>query len=245
MLAAVAVLSCAAVLLLRQDAAPKEPLKNPYTSEDFAYVGNFLTCLKGESTAGIDVSSHQGEIDWQQVKAAGIDFAIIRLGYRGYESGLLHEDAYARQNLKEARAAGLRIGGYFFSQAISSEEAREEAELALEILDGMSLDLPLAFDWEYVADSARTGQTDRQTLTAAAEAFCERVKAAGYAPMLYFNRDLADSLLDVTAFEYPYWLAMYSDIMDYPYRLKLWQYTDKGRVPGIEGDVDLNICFES
>lgn len=243
-LAAALVLLIVLAIAFRGCSSRRLPPSNPYTTGDFAYNGAYLTCLAGESHLCIDVSSHQGSIDWRQVKAAGIDYAIIRLGYRGYETGLLHEDETARINLKGAAEAGLKIGAYFFSQALTEAEAREEARLALDILDGRTLDLPLAYDWEYVSQSARTGQMDRQTLTGCVQAFCETVLEAGYQPMLYFNQDLADTLLDVTRFvAYPYWFAGYSGEMTCPYKLKFWQYTDKGVVPGIEGDVDINLYF--
>ena len=234
-----------AVLVLLQSSVIRPlPVKNPYSAEDFAYVDGYLTCLVGESVTGIDVSSHQGEIDWQQVKAAGVEFAIIRLGYRGYETGLLHEDTYARENLKNARAAGLKIGAYFFSQAITAEEAKEEAKFALEILEGMPLDFPLAYDWEYISEAARTGNVTGDILNSCVATFCEAVRGAEYAPMVYFNQELADTRLDITKFlDYPHWLAMYSGEMTYPYRIQMWQYTDDATVPGINGAVDLNLYF--
>ena len=121
---------------------------NPYDAADFEYDGLFLTCTAGESLPGIDVSSHQGKVDWQKVADAGVKFVFVRLGYRGYRNGAIHEDIYAKTNLAQARAAGLQVGAYFFSQAISEEEAAEEAAFALKVLDGFQLDLPLVYDWE-------------------------------------------------------------------------------------------------
>jgi len=110
-----------------------------YKPEDFVLVGDYLQCTKGNTVVGIDVSSHQGEIDWQAVAASGIKFAFIRLGYRGYESGTLHEDEFARSNLAGAKAAGLKVGAYFFSQAVDTEEAIAEAVYATKILNGFAL----------------------------------------------------------------------------------------------------------
>lgn len=218
---------------------------NPYGPADFVYTDDgYLTCISGNSIPGIDVSSHQGIVDWPKVKAAGMEFAFIRVGYRGYDTGTLHVDEMALTNLKQAKAAGLQIGAYFFSQALNEAEAIEEVKVALSMLEGVELDLPLVYDWEYVSESARTGAMEPDTLLACVEAFCARVEQAGYSPMVYFNRDLSSTLLDLTQVSrYPFWLAMYTDRMDYPYKVDFWQYSDKGNVPGIDGDVDLNLYF--
>lgn len=215
---------------------------NPYDAADFEYDGLFLACTAGESLPGIDVSSHQGKVDWQKVADAGVKFVFVRLGYRGYRNGAIHEDIYAKTNLAQARAAGLQVGAYFFSQAISEEEAAEEAAFAMKVLDGFQLDLPLVYDWEYVAESARTGEVTKNELMVYTKVFCDAVEKAGYDPMIYFNRHLAESHLELKELTaYPFWLAMYTDEMTYPYRVDFWQYSDCGRIPGIEGDVDLNI----
>ena len=219
---------------------------NPYTQEDFRMEDGFMTCLAGETAAGVDVSSHQGIVDWKQVKAAGISFAIIRLGYRGYETGQLHIDPYALANLQGATDAGLQVGAYFYSQATSVEEAENEAALALSVLDGFPLALPVAYDWEYVSDSARTANMDPETLLDCTLAFCQAVEKGGYEAMVYFNPSLARNLLDLIPLQeagYPFWLAYYTLEMDYPHRVSLWQYSDQGTVPGITGRVDLNLLF--
>lgn len=192
-----------------------------------------------KKVAGIDVSSHQGAIDWAQVAQSGVEFAMIRLGYRGYDSGTLHIDQRAVENLAGAREAGLKIGAYFFSQALNPEEARQEAALALEVLDGIELDLPLAYDWEYVTESARTGKMTEAALTECVHAFCGAVERAGYEPMIYFNRELSRTLLDLSEMRrYPFWMAVYGD--EPGLDVTMWQYTDQGRLPGIEEAVDLN-----
>lgn len=232
--------------------APKEYVQpqskpvpeSPYEPEDFVLVGDYLQCTKGGTVMGIDVSSHQGEIDWQTVAASGVKFAFIRLGYRGYESGTLHEDEFARTNLLGAKSAGLKVGAYFFSQAVDSQEAIAEAVYALEILSGFPLDLPLVFDWEYVSESARTGNVDRDTLTAATVAFCQVVDSADYRPMVYFNTSQGRFRLDLEQLgEYPWWLAKYSLDAEFLCRVDLWQYTDQGTVPGIYGNVDIDLMF--
>ncbi len=218
------------------------PEENPYGPADFQYDGNYLTCIAGPSVLGIDVSSHQGQIDWQAVAAAGIRFVMIRAGYRGYESGKLHEDEFAQSNYLGAKQAGLQVGAYFFSQATTVAEAREEALFFLRIIRQWQLDMPAVYDWEYISEEARTGQADARMVTDCTRSFCDAVEAAGYAPMVYFNRHHAMDFLyleELTA--YPVWLALYSDQMTYPYQVAMWQYTEEGVVPGIDGNVDINL----
>jgi len=217
---------------------------SPYAPEDFVSAGNFLHCVNGKTVPGIDVSAYQGDVDWPEVAASGVKFAFVRLGYRGYADGSLKEDAYARKNLEGASAAGIPVGAYFFSQAISVEEAEAEAAYALEILAGTELDLPLVFDWEYVSDEARTGQVDRETLTECTLAFCRAVENAGYKAMIYFNIYQSQELLELEALtEYAWWLAKYDMETPFPCRVDVWQYTDVGSIPGIRGNVDINLLF--
>ena len=197
------------------------------------------------SAIGVDVSSHQGEIDWPRVKEAGISFAFLRCGLRTYGSGKLEVDPCFDRNLAEATAAGLDVGVYFFSQAISVEEAEEEAEMTLALLDGAPLTYPIVFDWEVVTtDHARTDDVSVETLGACTRAFCEKVKAAGYTPMVYQNKRTSYMKLDLrqTA-NYDFWLAEYAEKPSYYYEYRIWQYCSDGTVPGIEGDVDMNLCF--
>ena len=220
------------------------PEANPYGKLDFQYNrNNYLYSLKTDSYPGIDVSAFQGEIDWEKVRASGIEFAIIRLGYRGYgKSGKLVEDEYAQDNLEGATEAGLPIGAYFFSQALSIEEADEEIEFMLEILGDYALEMPIILDWEIPVDTARTANMDGRTLTDIQLHFCSVMEEKGYQPMVYFNWHMSSRLLKLSELEdYPFWLALYQDRMTYPYKVEMWQYTDRGRVPGIEGNVDLNI----
>ena len=220
------------------------PESNPYGKLDFQYDrNNYLYSLKTDSYPGVDVSAFQGDIDWEQVRASGIEFAIIRLGYRGYgKAGKLVEDEYAQKNLKGATEAGLPIGAYFFSQALSIEEADEEIKFMLKILGDYELDMPIILDWEIPVDTARTVGMDRDTLTEIQLHFCTVMEEKGYQPMVYFNWYMSSRLLKLSELEdYPFWLALYQDRMTYPYKVEMWQYTDKGRVPGIDGYVDLNI----
>ena len=220
------------------------PEANPYGRFDFQYNrNNYLLCTRQESYPGIDVSAFQGDIDWQQVKDSGIRFAIIRLGYRGYgKAGKLVEDEYAKKNLKEATEVGLPIGAYFFSQALNIEEADEEIEYMLKILGDYALDMPIILDWEIPTDTARTVNMDARTLTDIQLHFCEVMTQKGYTPMVYFNWYQSTRLMYLTELEaYPFWLALYQDRMTYPYKVEMWQYTDKGTVPGISGYVDINV----
>lgn len=215
---------------------------SPYGPVDFGFEGDYITCLSGDYQVGIDVSAWQSNIDWQQVKAAGIDYVMIRIGWRGSEQGTLFEDECYRKHYDGAAAAGLKIGGYFFSQAVSVEEAQVEAEYVLELLDGRPLQMPLIYDWEQMNSTDRTADMDARTLTDCTIAFCEAVKTAGYDPGIYFNLDLANRLMYLTELtDYRFWLAMYSNTMDYAYKVDMWQYTNTGKVPGVEGEVDLNL----
>ena len=217
---------------------------NPYTPEDFEYEGNYLTCTAGESRLGVDVSSHQGVIDWQAVAAEGVEFAMIRIGFRGYLEGEINTDSMARANIEGAKAAGLDVGVYFFSQAVTRQEAAREAAWCVTFLEDMELDMPLVYDWEHVeSDKARTADlADRELLTACARSFCDVVTAAGYQPMVYFNVYQARDLYDLTALQdYGFWVAQYLDGLDFPHAVDLWQYTDSGEVNGIQGRVDLDL----
>lgn len=218
--------------------------ENPFTASDFRTIGNYLTCTAVPTRRGIDVSEYQEDIDWTQVRSAGFDFAFIRIGYRGYTTGGIFEDDRARENLAQAREAGLDVGVYFYAQAISPAEAAEEAAWCLEFLGDEALDLPVVYDWEYVGGTARTAGMDKATLTECVRAFCDAVELGGYDSMVYFNPHVGSDLLDLEALEgYPWWLAHYQDTLDYPYKVDLWQYTETGSVPGIEGDVDIDLMF--
>ena len=221
---------------------PPDP--NPYGRLDFQYQRhNYLYCLRTQSYAGVDVSAHQGDINWKQVAASGIDFAMIRLGYRGYgKAGKLVEDQWAQKNLFEATREGLSIGAYFFSQALTFQEVEDEINFMLEILGDFTLDMPLVLDWEIPTADARTANMDAQTLTELQQYFCERVTALGYTPMVYFNWNQSENLYYLSELEdYPFWLAWYSDRMIYPWKVEMWQFTDSGQVPGIQTPVDINV----
>lgn len=215
----------------------------PYRPEDFVRdEKGFMTCLSGAYATGIDVSEHQKSVDWEKVKDAGISFVFIRIGGRGTTEGGLYADSMTKSHYEGAKQAGLQVGMYFYAQAITIEEAREEAAFVLEQLSGYDLDLPLVYDWEWGGKDSRTDNMEKAFLTQITEAFCQDISAAGYAPMIYFNESQGLEQLDLERLSaYPFWLAMYDGPMDFPYAVDCWQYSATGSVEGIDGDVDLNI----
>ncbi len=216
--------------------------ENPYGPESFTEVGGYLTAAG--SVLGVDVSQWQGNIDWQQVKSAGVEFALLRIGGRGTgQKGTLYTDDFAQKNYAGATAAGIQVGGYFFSQAISPEEAVEEARFVLQQTQGWDIKMPIVFDWEYM-DNARTSHITAQEIMAFAKAFCDEIALAGHTPMIYFNYRMIANGFDLEQMaDYRFWLAMYDREMDFPYRVDMWQYTASGKVPGIGTNVDLNLYF--
>lgn len=228
-----------------QSTQPATVATNPLAISDFAYEGDYLTCLSQPSVLGIDVSVWQGDIDWQQVKEAGVEFVMIRLAWRGSEQGVLSPDKNAQKNYEGAKAAGLKVGGYIFSQSITPQEAVEEANYVLDMIDGWELDMPIAYDWEYISADSRTGDMDGRTLTDCTRAFCQTIQAAGYEPIIYFNQEQSLKTMYLEELtDYQFWLAMYDTYMTYPYQIHMWQYTCTGKVPGIQGDVDINLYFQ-
>lgn len=223
------------------------PEANPYGPVDFLLdeESQQITLLSGEGIKGIDVSSWQGDIDWQQVKDSGVEFVFIRLGGRGTTEGNIYPDEMRQTYYEGAKAAGLKVGGYFFSQSITIEEAIEEAEYALDAVADWDVDMPIVYDWEYIGGGARTDTVTTGLLTDMVKAFCNRVREAGYEPMIYFGRSHSIDLLNLSELvDYGFWLAMYDPIMDYPYKIDIWQYTETGSVPGISGNVDINLWFQ-
>ncbi len=199
------------------------------------------------SHKGIDVSKYQGTIDWSAVKEEGIEYAFIRLGLRGYESAKIVLDEYYEANMKGANSAGVAAGVYFFTQAVTVEEAKEEADFAIEHLAGYDVSCPVVFDVERISGGkGRADQLTKEERTDITIAFCEAVKAAGYTPMIYGNVVCFTRLLDMTKLnDYEKWYAFYDDYMYMPYNVSCWQYTEKGLVDGIPGNVDLNISFKT
>ena len=199
---------------------------------------------QGETAkTGVDVSAYQEYIDWDAVAADGIRFALIRVGYRGTSEGAISQDDYFEYNLQAAHDAGIECGVYFFSQAVSVEEAQEEADFVLAVLGGASLEYPVAFDYELNAEgvSSRTTEVSSGEATAIAQAFCQRIEDGGYQAMLYGNAyDLDRFDLDALA-GYDLWFAEYTSYPSARRAFAVWQYSSNGSVAGIDAAVDLNL----
>ncbi|MDO4187454.1 MAG: glycoside hydrolase family 25 protein [Lachnospiraceae bacterium] len=198
------------------------------------------------SRFGIDVSKFQGKIDFNKVKDAGVEFVIVRVGFRGYgKSGSLSEDARYRKNIEGALAAGLDVGVYFYAQAIDEEEAIEEADFVLNLIDGYDLRLPIVYDPEHVLnDDARTDNVSGEQFTKNAMAFCNRISQAGYEPMIYANMLWEAYELDLNKLkDVKVWYADYELLPQSPYKFDMWQYCQAGHISGIDGAVDLNMML--
>lgn len=222
---------------------------NDYTQENLNILetGEYQYLENGQVTShkGIDVSKHQGEIDWQQVAADGVEYAFIRVGLRGYGTGKLVEDEYFEQNITGALSAGIKVGVYFYTQAINEEELMEEANFVLEKIAPYRIECPVVFDVEKVSgDDGRMNSLTVEERTNLTLLFCQTIENAGYKPMIYHNMEMGTLLLDLAKLEnYDKWFAYYNADFYYPYQYEIWQYTDNGTVNGIDGPVDLNISF--
>ena len=219
-----------------------------FDKELFELDGQYMTYNDESLDAmiGVDVSYYQGDIDWEKVAGQGIEFAFIRAGYRGYEQGTLNVDDKFKENLSGALKAGIDTGVYFFSQAISEEEAVEEAEFVLDMIEGFNITMPIVYDPETIQDAkARTDEVTKEQFTANAAAFCERIKEAGYEPMIYANMLWEAYQLDMKQLaSYDFWYADYEDMPQSPYDYDIWQYTSEGKIDGIDAAVDLNIYLK-
>lgn len=218
------------------------PPRNERRQSDFSEADGRI-CYPGALT-GIDVSEHQQQIDWTAVKNDGIDFAIIRMGFRGSSEGGLFVDECFYDNLNGAKAAGLGVGAYFYSQANSVEEAEEEAEYVLAALSGYTLDHPVFYDWEEgTPRSARLEGVTMLDVTEFANAFCKRIEEAGYEAGVYFNQRYGYSMKLYDLKDYAYWLAEFDDAMSFGFDVDYWQYTYQGVVDGISTTVDLDLYY--
>ena len=193
---------------------------------------------------GIDVSKWQKEIDWDKVKNEGVDFAIIRCGYRGSVTGSLVEDPYFEQNIKGARAAGIKVGVYFFTQAVNEVEAVEEASMVISLVRDYELQYPVFIDTEGAGGNGRADSLNVEERTAVCEAFCTTVKNAGLEAGVYASRNWYNNKLTANTLEsYTIWLAEYRSVPLYQGYYQMWQYTSKGKINGINGNVDLNVSY--
>ena len=227
---------------------------NPWSEEDFSLADGRPVYLREDyqTQRGIDVSEHQREIDWPQVASAQLDYAYIRIGRRGYTEGGLFEDPYFTKNIQGAKAAGLDVGVYFFSQAITVQEAIEEAQFVLNHLQSWQVELPVVFDWEKIRNpdgtevpDARTNGLSMETRTDCAVAFCETIRNAGYTPAVYFNRTLGYYGFDLTRLtDYEFWFALpEAAYPSFYYAVDSWQYSFSESIPGIGGETDMNLRF--
>ncbi|WP_022763999.1 glycoside hydrolase family 25 protein [Butyrivibrio sp. XPD2006] len=221
-----------------------------FGEEDFEMGDDgFLKYVGDDSTVevknGIDVSRFQGKINWEKVKAAGIDFAIIRAGLRGTTEGKLLTDDFFEDNIEGATENGIDVGVYFYSQAVNKEEAEEEVQLILDLIEPYKVTYPVVIDVESAeSDSARTVDLTTDDYELVVKTFCDMVSKAGYKPMIYGNVKSYTLLMDaIDVDDYDIWIAYYGTPLYYPYHFNIWQYTSSGRVDGIDGDVDLNICI--
>ena len=220
--------------------------ENSYDPAGFYEEGGFKRYKSADTIAsvGVDVSSHQQDIDWELVAANGVEFAMIRVGYRGYTEGEIQPDDYFTQNIEGALAAGLDVGVYFFSQALDEKEAIDEANFVLESIKDYPLSYPVIFDWEDIQADARTDGMDSVQLTKNALAFCSAIEKAGYRAGVYFNQRFGYEEFDLESLQdYVFWLAEYNETPSFSYHFQLWQYCNDGRVDGIQTDVDLNLAF--
>lgn len=208
---------------------------------NFDSTGAIAASVNG-STFGIDVSRHNGNIDWNAVKASGVDYVIIRCGYRGSATGVLIEDENFKKNIKGATAAGLKVGIYVFSQAVDEVEAVKEASLAVSLAKGYNLTYPIFIDTE--SSGGRADKIDTATRTAVVNAFCQTVANAGYQPGIYASKSWYETKLNMGAIgNYKIWLAQYAAAPSYKGRYDMWQYSSKGTISGISGKVDLNLSY--
>ena len=192
---------------------------------------------------GIDVSKYQGNIDWGAVSASGINFAIIRVGYRGSSTGVLVEDPYFRQNIAGATKAGIKVGVYFFTQAVTEAEAVEEASMAMSLVSGYKMTYPIFIDTES-ASNGRANGLSKSERTAIVNAFCQTVRSGGYKAGVYASKSWYNNNLNASALSgYCIWVAQYNSECTYAGKKDMWQYTSSGKVSGIKGNVDMNISY--
>ncbi len=198
-----------------------------------------------KKSMGIDVSKWQGKIDWKAVANAGVEFAIIRVGYRGSQNGVIYEDSRFKENIAGATAAGIKVGVYFFSQAITEAEAVEEASMALSYVSGYNLSFPIYIDTEMLS-GGRANSLSRRARTDVVKAFCKTVQNAGYKPGVYANTYwFRDNLYSSELESYSIWVARYNDTLGYAGKYDIWQYTDSGKINGIKEYVDMNTCYRA
>ena len=206
---------------------------------------DYMLTDMSQAIQGIDVSKFQGDIDWTAVAADGIEFAFLRVGYRGYTEGMIYGDDYFHQNAQSAIDNGINVGVYFFSQATTTEEAVEEANFVLNEIKDYRISYPIVFDMEDISGAVeRISNLTKAEITAITIAFCDKIAEAGYTPMIYGNSHWFFSKLDLEQVtKYDKWYAQYSSEPYYPYEFTVWQYSNSGIVNGTNGVIDRNLSF--
>lgn len=215
--------------------------------EEKAGLKRYMENGRDTSYVGVDISKHTGKVNFTGIRAAGVDYVMIRLGSRGYSTGQISLDENFKENIEGAIEAELDIGVYFYSQAISPEEAIQEANFVIQNLEPYRAHVkyPIAFDMEFVSnDKSRIEGLSREDKTTVTATFAEGIKAAGYVPMIYGDKEWLIKEVDLTKLQnYDVWLSQEEDIPDYPYLYTMWQYDTNSVLNGIDGGADLNICF--
>lgn len=245
-------------LITNRDGTEEWVLINPYLTkntldftkmEDKAGLKRYMENGRKTSYVGVDISKHTGKVYFPSIKAAGVDYVMIRLGSRGYSTGQITLDENFKENIEGAIDAQLDIGIYFYSQAITQDEAIQEANFVMQNLEPYRTHVkyPIAFNMGFVSnDKSRIEGLSREDKTAVTVSFMEAVKAAGYVPMIYGDKEWLIKEVDLTKLQdYDVWLSQEEEIPDYPYLYSMWQYNTDGVVNGIDGGADLNICFIS
>ncbi|HPF30140.1 MAG TPA: GH25 family lysozyme, partial [Lachnospiraceae bacterium] len=208
----------------------------------YNFTSEGILAMNNNGVIGIDVSKWNGSIDWNAVKNSGISYVIIRCGYRGSSTGVLVEDPKFKTNIQGATAAGLKVGVYFFTQAVNEVEAVEEASMVLSLVKGYGVSYPIFIDTERA--NGRADGLDRNTRTAVCRAFCETIRNAGYSAGVYASKSWFNDNLNYSSLSgYKIWLAQYASAPTFANRYDMWQNSDKGSVSGISGKVDMNISY--
>lgn len=243
-------------LITNRDGTEEWVLISPYLTkntydftnmEDKAGLKRYMENGRKTSFVGVDISKHTGKVSFDRIKAAGVDYVMIRLGSRGYSTGQITLDENFKENIEGAIEAGLDVGVYFYSQAISQDEAVQEVNFVVQNLEPYRAHVkyPVAFNMEFVSnDKSRIEGLSREDKTTITTSFMEGIRAAGYVPMIYGDKEWLIKEIDMTKLQdYDVWLSQEEEIPDYPYRYTMWQYNTDGVVNGIDGGADLNICF--
>ncbi len=223
-----------------------------YKPDQFLERNGIITYEGGDSFVGINVNEQMGEIDWNQVAESGVDYALIRVGYREYKTGKIVSDSNFEANIQGAIDAGLPVGAYFFSKAVTDAEAEEEANFVLEKIRGYTVTYPLAYYWTYgINDDGSKNQDDRtircngDQITGFIGTFCQKASAAGYTASYYCDKSMGYESLDLEALrDYDMWYAEYREVPSFYYNFTIWQYTKEGKVPGIEKDVPIDLALK-